>query len=395
MKKRAEIHTRLSQYLANELPSSLKSPLINKIKIYSRKPEARMEIRTATDERTLSSWHTQPMYILATPKKDHTLLQVEIQPQRWPKDLEAYTKACDDIVNETVEKINVLSSANFTVSKEAVARQKGKDKYMQSIKIVLRFDDEMTKLDNLKQIRDFLAELAIINNDFAEKLTAKNSENVFDGTELEEDEDSLDDNEVNPHAYVIAVKSGTYDEDASDDEPVDWDDAFNSLDKKDALKKVIRIASQVKKAMEIKAIDNAHFYVLTKDGPELLDSMSQEIEEYYDRAQDIVDFVIDKSSIFIICLIENEYQEHWDHNFLKASMMSNSVLGIYGPNDEFLDVFVRQTYAHGEYDTGYFDYEDEAYIGEQDNLPYDWKITDELSVLDILEDPKEYFSFLY
>ena len=61
-----------------------------------------MDIRTVCDEKTLSSWYTQPMYILAAKKKDHTLLQLEIQSERWPKDIEAYTKASEVIVNKTV-----------------------------------------------------------------------------------------------------------------------------------------------------------------------------------------------------------------------------------------------------------------------------------------------------
>lgn len=341
MKTRVEIHKRLNQYLANELTDVLQSPLVPAVKIYSKKAESRLDIRTACDEKTLSSWYTQPMYILATPKKDHTLLQVEIQPQRWPKDLGAYTKACEDIVNETVEKINVLSSANFTVSKEAVARQKGKDKYMQSIKIVLRFDDEITELNNLKQIRDFLADLALINNDFAVKLTAKKAELFSD----EAEDNSIDDFDAHnspEEGFYLFIETHIRVYEKYDN----LDEAFDeiSLETKDLIEDKFGVGEVV------------YFYKFGDQDDidveeECIHSLWSKIEiehepdeliwEYEEAFMEISDSVGGITRAFVIC--KNEFNEN---EFDKMSQ-DETFDYMYETSDERY-----QSYAEGDYDEG-------------------------------------------
>jgi hypothetical protein len=181
MKTRAEIQTRLNQYLSNELGKVLEAPLIDKIKIYSKQIDTRLELRTAPDEKTLNSWYSQPIYLLATPEDGNTLFQIEVQPQRWPKNLKSFVESSQIYTDEVVARVNTLSKEFlFKVKSEAVSKLKGNDKFMQSVKIILSFEDDITELNNLKKIRDFIAEIAIIGNEYSDNLNRLLDENSLE-----------------------------------------------------------------------------------------------------------------------------------------------------------------------------------------------------------------------
>jgi|GEM_PF-1548574 len=190
MHTRKEIHAKINNYLANNLPDKLQKPLIKEIKIFSKNDfEQRLNIRTAVDEQHLGNWWRHPIYLLATPKDKQVLVQFELSPQRWPKDVNAYAKENQATLEEYADKVKELTKEYFEVDKEAQASTKLKDKYMASIKTTVKFADDVLDQDNLKKITEYLVRLAAINLELSRKLTIGAAEESVGDEEPEEEQD--------------------------------------------------------------------------------------------------------------------------------------------------------------------------------------------------------------
>ena len=106
---RENIHQKLNNLFFSELANSLSAPLIKKVSCINKGNfNNRFDLRIAADESQLGNWWRHPIYIIAKPSADNVVINITIQPQRWPADGEKYVNDHKVSIDKTNQEINDL-----------------------------------------------------------------------------------------------------------------------------------------------------------------------------------------------------------------------------------------------------------------------------------------------
>jgi hypothetical protein len=109
METREKIHQKLNNLFFSELANSLSAPLIKKISCINKGDfNNRFDLRVAKDESQLGNWWRHPIYVIAKPSAENVVINITIQPQRWPADGEKYANDHKDSIDNTNQEINDL-----------------------------------------------------------------------------------------------------------------------------------------------------------------------------------------------------------------------------------------------------------------------------------------------
>lgn len=156
----------IKQYLLSNLPQSLKSPLINEIKILQKGENSRMEIRTGANKKQLSSWWAHPLYLLVKQENSKTKIEFTTIFQRWSKRLIG-DELPSDVKNkiEVVQKSyngNIKSCFGFDIE-TLIEMNNQKDKLVLKIIVPITFSSNTLSEEILKSINDFISSITLTN----------------------------------------------------------------------------------------------------------------------------------------------------------------------------------------------------------------------------------------
>jgi len=163
----------IKQYLLSNLPQSLKSPLINEIKILQKGENSRMEIRTGANKKQLSTWWGHPLYLLVKQENSQTKIEFTTTFQRWSKRLIG-----DELPSDVKEKIEVVrksynghikSCFGFNIE-TLIEINNQKDKLVLKIIVPITFSSNTLSEEILKSINDFISSITLTNYELSVSL---------------------------------------------------------------------------------------------------------------------------------------------------------------------------------------------------------------------------------
>ena len=213
MKTRENIHQKLNNLFFSELANQLVSPLIKKISCINKGNfNNRFDLRIATDESQLGNWWRHPIYVIAKPSAKNVVINITIQPQRWPGDGEKYADEHKDNIDKTNQEINDLiksHSINAPLVKKDI---KTEGKFVLSYSLSVTIDKANPTDADYSKFINFLASLCKLTVSLSDALLISNATSTDESiVEDEKEEDNEDDD--TGFAFMRIVKSDSVSED--------------------------------------------------------------------------------------------------------------------------------------------------------------------------------------
>ena len=165
MKTRENIHQKLYDLFQTKLGNKLTAPLIQKVSCFNKGDfNNRFDLRVARDENQLGNWWRHPIYIIAKPSAEKVVINITIQPQRWPEDAEKYANELKDSIDKIGHEINNLiqsHSLNAPLVKQDI---KTETKFVLSYSLIVTIDKANPTDEDYIKFIDFLASLCQITD---------------------------------------------------------------------------------------------------------------------------------------------------------------------------------------------------------------------------------------
>ena len=171
MKTRENIHQKLNNLFFSELANNLPAPLIKKISCFNKGDfNNRFDLRVATDENQLGNWWRHPIYIIAKPSAENVVINITIQPQRWPEDAENYANEHKNIIDQKYQEIKDLIKSHSINASDVKQEVKTESKFVLSYSLSVTIDKaNPSEADYLKFIA-FLTSLCHITVSLSDEL---------------------------------------------------------------------------------------------------------------------------------------------------------------------------------------------------------------------------------
>jgi uncharacterized protein (TIGR02145 family) len=196
MKTREKIHQKLNNLFFSELANNLAAPLIKKVSCFNRGDfNNRFDLRVATDENQLGNWWRHPIYIIAKPSAENVVINITIQPQRWPEDVENYANEHKDIIDQKYQEINDLIKSHSINTSQVKQEIKTESKFVLSYSLSVTIDKaNPSEADYLKFIT-FLTSLCQITVSLSDALPIGEDTSKLDEADISWQEQNLIQNE--------------------------------------------------------------------------------------------------------------------------------------------------------------------------------------------------------
>jgi hypothetical protein len=207
MKTRENIHQKLNNLFFSELANNLSEPLIKKISCINKGNfNNRFDLRVAADESQLGNWWRHPIYVIAKPSAENVIINITIQPQRWPGDGEKYANDHKDSIDKTNQEINDLiksHSINAPLVKKDI---KTEGKFVLSYTLSVTIDKANPTDADYSKFINFLASLCQITASLSDALPIGEATSTGESTAEEEKNDEDEDDDIG-FALMNIVKS--------------------------------------------------------------------------------------------------------------------------------------------------------------------------------------------
>jgi hypothetical protein len=194
MESRISIHQKLNGYFTTSLPEKLANPLLNQINCLNKGDfNKRFDIRFACDEAHLGHWWRHPIYLLTKPNAKRVQFNFTLQPQRWPLNPSEFAQEHTDTIAQAVSEITSLIAKHQLEASKVEFEVRTDNKFLLLIAFSISMGSpDLIDADYVKCV-DFIAELALINNQLSEKLVSQAAANDND-TADDADTDDADAN---------------------------------------------------------------------------------------------------------------------------------------------------------------------------------------------------------
>ena len=351
-------YLKLSSYLFNNLPSKLKSPLIEKIKIFKR---SGLTLRIGLNETQLDNWWRHPIKILFKQKPEGLLIaQFKIQPIRWPSNVQEYAEKHAFLVNQMVERIQGLTDRHFECQKNVEVKTNFKKRYEISIIWQIKLQDVSADKSNqvFAKITDYISELSPIICQLGEGLT-------ISANDIEENDAFEPNDKINPEhkkfLFLILASDDRFGLFGQDLEHIDKFEKHSDDEKFELITGTIE--DFIHTCEDNYILEGEwYFYINNKLIP-LNRQLDKEKDEILKAIENITG-----PSVGIACLTEKLSESIWDDEFLMLSELIQSRFTILGSHSDRDNEFVYQGYYFGEFDTGFvMDPEDVNYLINENN----------------------------
>lgn len=194
MQTREDIHKKLNDLFTSKLIYKLQEPLLKKINCLNKGNfNNRFDIRVAKTESDLSSWWKHPIYLIAKPSSKNVILNITIQPQRWPGNSESYSSEFQNCIDTKNEEINELIKAHKINASFVKKDIKTDGKFVLSNSFNVTFDNENPSEEEYLKFIDFFASICSIVVSLSDELPIKVEDSV---------EDSANENQEEPVSEV-------------------------------------------------------------------------------------------------------------------------------------------------------------------------------------------------
>lgn len=181
METRENIHKKLNELFLTHLISKLAEPILKKVSCLNKGNfNNRFDIRVAKTESDLSSWWKHPIYLIAKPSSKNVVLNITIQPQRWPGNAESYLKENQDCIESKNTQINDLIKAHNIDASPVKKDVKMDGKFVLSYSFNVTIDNSTPTDDDYVRFIDFFASLCLIVVSLSDELPVKGNTSVED-----------------------------------------------------------------------------------------------------------------------------------------------------------------------------------------------------------------------
>ena len=225
MKTRENIHQKLNNLFFSELANSLSAPLIKKISCINKGNfNNRFDLRVAADESQLGNWWRHPIYVIAKPSAENVVINITIQPQRWPADGEKYANDHKVSIDKTNQEINDLiksHSINAPLVKKDI---KTEGKFVLSYSLSVKIDKANPTDADYSKFINFLASLCQITVSLSDALPIGDATSTDESTAEEEKNEEDEEDDIG-FAFMRIVKSDSVSEDVQKKYFMKWQKA--------------------------------------------------------------------------------------------------------------------------------------------------------------------------
>lgn len=361
MKTRENIHQKLNNLFFSEFANNLAAPLIKKVSCFNKGDfNNRFDLRVATDENQLGNWWRHPIYIIAKPSAENVVINITIQPQRWPDDVENYANEHKNIIDQKYQEINDLIKSHSINASDVKQEIKTESKFVLSYSLSITIDKaNPSEADYLKFI-NFLADLCLITVSLSDELPVGDDTSKLEEADISwQEQNPIQNEEINSNlsnndkrVYLFCLSVSTDEDIQIVTEQIfekvhliksfikaNIDDNVNAF-----LFEEFNQSYQLAKSLNKKSIDEADFkeYIM-----QLLQKYTQtDFNGYFE-------FEFNTSFIFDLTSKINEvgFIDVWNEKFLELSAEVDDNFTIFGYHEVYEDI-IRQIYDHGEWETG-------------------------------------------